>query len=64
MFPFAHAGHVLIDLPIFLGPVIAIGIWLKLAGWREKRDAKRKHRSERQDPPMGSTRDLTRDGRG
>jgi hypothetical protein len=35
--PFAHAGHVLIDLPIYLGPVVAIAIWLKVANWREKR---------------------------
>jgi hypothetical protein len=40
--PFAHAGHVLIDLPIYLGPVVIITIWLKVASWREKRaDAKR-----------------------
>jgi hypothetical protein len=40
-FVFAHAGHVLIDLPIYLGPVVALIVWLKLAGWRERRAAKR-----------------------
>jgi hypothetical protein len=38
---FAHAGHVLIDLPIYLGPVVALIVWLRLAGWRERRAAKR-----------------------
>ena len=37
----AHAGHVLIDLPIFLGPVIVIVMWLKIANWRDKRSAAR-----------------------
>ena len=41
---FAHAGHVLIDLPIYLGPVVALIVWLKLANWREKRAAGRKVR--------------------
>jgi len=40
--PFAHAGHVLIQLPIYLGPVVAIVAWLKIAGWREKRAGKRR----------------------
>jgi len=35
--PFAHAGHILIDLPIYLGPVVVIAVWLKLSSWREKR---------------------------
>jgi hypothetical protein len=35
--PFAHAGHVLIDLPIFLGPVLMMVIWLTVANWRDKR---------------------------
>jgi hypothetical protein len=33
----AHAGHVLIDLPIYLGPVILLVAWFKLSEWRQKR---------------------------
>ena len=31
----------LIDLPIFLGPVVVIVMWLKIANWRDKRSARR-----------------------
>jgi hypothetical protein len=34
---FAHAGHVLVDLAIYLGPVLAIGLGLFVADRREKR---------------------------
>ena len=37
MFVPAHTGHVLIDLPIFLGPVFALIVWAKVVQWREKR---------------------------
>jgi hypothetical protein len=40
--PFAHAGHVLIDLPIYLGPVVVVVVWLKIADWRQKRSGKRR----------------------
>ncbi len=33
----AHAGHVVVDLAIYLGPVLAIGIGLWIADRREKR---------------------------
>jgi hypothetical protein len=39
--PFAHAGHILIDLPIYLGPVVVVAVWLKLSSWREKRRGER-----------------------
>ena len=39
--PFAHAGHVLIDLPIYLGPVIVLGAWLLFSNWRDRRAAAR-----------------------
>jgi hypothetical protein len=39
-FFFAHAGHVLIDLPIFMGPVLAITVWLAIANWRDKRSGR------------------------
>ncbi|HKR98515.1 MAG TPA: hypothetical protein VJU79_03270 [Candidatus Dormibacteraeota bacterium] len=35
--PMAHAGHVLIDLPIYLGPVIVLVAWFKVSQWRQKR---------------------------
>ena len=35
--PFAHAGHVLVELPIYLGPIVVLVAWLKIAQWREKR---------------------------
>jgi hypothetical protein len=33
----AHAGHVLIDLAIYLGPVVAIIGFLKWSDWRDGR---------------------------
>jgi hypothetical protein len=42
--PFAHAGHVLIDLPIFLGPVVMMALWLWIASWRDKRSSRRRKR--------------------
>jgi hypothetical protein len=35
--PIAHAGHVLIELPIYLGPVVLLVAWSKLSDWRRKR---------------------------
>jgi hypothetical protein len=35
--PVAHFGHVLVDLPIFLGPVLALGAWI----WIETRRIRR-----------------------
>jgi hypothetical protein len=33
----AHTGHVLIDLSVFLGPVLMVFIWLTVANWRDRR---------------------------
>jgi hypothetical protein len=33
----AHAGHVLIDLPIFLGPVAAVCAWIGIQIRRDRR---------------------------
>jgi hypothetical protein len=33
----AHTGHVLIDGAIYLGPVVAIGLWVALDGRRQRR---------------------------
>ena len=35
--PMAHAGHVLIELPIYLGPVLLLVAWFKFNDWRQKR---------------------------
>ena len=40
--PLAHAGHVLIELPIYLGPVVLLVAWFKLSDWRQKRKGERK----------------------
>ncbi|HEX6459832.1 MAG TPA: hypothetical protein VF032_13000 [Thermoleophilaceae bacterium] len=40
--PLAHAGHVLIELPIYLGPVLLLVAWFKLNDWRQKRKQQRK----------------------
>jgi hypothetical protein len=37
----AHAGHVLIELPIYLGPVVLLIAWFKFNEWRQKRRAER-----------------------
>ena len=34
--PLAHAGHILIDLPIFLGPVLILTGWLLYVSRRGK----------------------------
>jgi hypothetical protein len=33
----AHFGHWYISLPTFMGPVLIIVVWLKVAAWRDKR---------------------------
>ena len=43
--PLAHAGHVLVELPIYLGPVLLLVLWFKLNDWREKR---RERKAERE----------------
>jgi hypothetical protein len=35
--PFAHMGHVLIDLPIFFGPVFMLTLWIIVTARRDKR---------------------------
>ncbi len=36
--PLAHFGHLIVDLPIFAGPVLALGGWLV---WTTLRSRKR-----------------------
>lgn len=35
--PLAHAGHILIDAPIFLGPMLLVVGWIWLDGRRRAR---------------------------
>jgi hypothetical protein len=37
--PFAHLGHLLIDLPVFLGPILGLCGWLFLTARRGRRNA-------------------------
>ena len=48
--PLAHMGHVLIDAPIFAGPVVVLGLWVWWTGRREQRRADPPPRDERTDP--------------
>ena len=34
---FAHTGHVLIDLSVFVGPVLMVVVWLTVAHWLDRR---------------------------
>jgi hypothetical protein len=38
--PFAHFGHVLVDLPIFFGPVLVLTLWILAVGRKDRRRAK------------------------
>ena len=37
MFVLAHAGHILIDAPLFLGPVVLLAVALWVSTRRERR---------------------------
>jgi hypothetical protein len=39
--PFAHAGHILADLPI-MAPVIVLAVWFLVAGIRDRRRRERR----------------------
>jgi hypothetical protein len=41
IFPIAHFGHVLIDLPIFFGPVAVLTLWLLMVSRRDRKRSKR-----------------------
>ena len=38
--PFAHFGHVLVDLPIFFGPVAVLSLWILLVSRKDRRRPK------------------------
>ena len=42
--PLAHAGHVLIELPIYLGPALLLVLWFKLGDWLKKRRERKARR--------------------
>ena len=35
--PIAHGGDLLISLPIFMGPVLAVLAWIAIARYRDRR---------------------------
>ena len=39
--PLAHFGHVLVDLPIFFGPVAVLSIWILVISRRDRSRSKR-----------------------
>ncbi|HEV3230423.1 MAG TPA: hypothetical protein VGY97_13185 [Solirubrobacteraceae bacterium] len=41
MIPLAHFGHVLVDLPIFFGPVVALTGWILFITRRDRRRQRR-----------------------
>jgi hypothetical protein len=41
MIVFAHFGHVLVDLPIFFGPVAVLTAWILLVRQRDRRRSRR-----------------------
>jgi hypothetical protein len=51
--PLAHSGHVLVDISIFLGPLLVAAIWLAIAARRDRRSGRnsaatrKKERNER-----------------
>jgi len=42
LIPLAHFGHVLVDLPIFFGPVAVLGIWILAITRRDRSRSERK----------------------
>jgi hypothetical protein len=41
--PLAHMGHVLVDLPIFFGPVAVLTLWIVLVGRRDRKQRSKQH---------------------
>jgi hypothetical protein len=41
--PMAHFGHVLVDLPIFFGPVFVLTLWILLMGRRDRKERSKQH---------------------
>lgn len=41
--PMAHFGHVLVDLPVFFGPVAVLSIWILAVSRRDRRRSKRRN---------------------
>jgi hypothetical protein len=40
--PLAHFGHVLVDLPIFFGPVAVLTIWILMVSRRDRRRSRQR----------------------
>jgi hypothetical protein len=41
--PLAHMGHVLIDLPIFFGPVAVLTLWILTVNRRDRKNRSKQH---------------------
>ena len=41
--PMAHMGHVLIDLPIFFGPVAVLTLWIFTVNRRDRKNRSKQH---------------------
>lgn len=39
--PLAHLGHVLVDLPVFFGPILVLTLWLVIVSRRGRREDER-----------------------
>jgi hypothetical protein len=48
---FAHLGHWYVGLPVYLSPVVAVFLLLKVSEWRDKR---RKREQGEDAPPPAS----------
>jgi len=40
--PLAHFGHVLVDLPIFFGPVAVLTLWILVINRRDRRRSRQR----------------------
>ena len=52
--PLAHLGHVLIDLPVFMGPVVLLTLWLVISSRRGRRKTDRSGASQKREPSVSS----------
>jgi hypothetical protein len=41
LIPLAHFGHVLVDLPIFFGPVAVLSVWILVISRRDRSRSRR-----------------------
>jgi hypothetical protein len=51
----AHAGHWAVSLAIYVGPFVALALWLTLSQWRERRRRARQGETAPPAPPPEAT---------